>query len=73
MAHLINDFTHVKSKIINSDFLFINRDCMLVSEEAVPFVFHYTVFREVSAIVIQRTSLVRNERDCYRVVPWLRE
>ena len=46
---------------------------MLVSEEAVPFVFHYTVFREVSAIVIQRTSLVRNERDCYRVVPWLGE
>ena len=64
---------YVKSKIINSDFLFINRDCMLVSEEAVPFLFHYTVFIEVSAIVIQRTCLVRNERDCHRVVPVLGE
>ena len=62
-----------ESKIINSDFLFINRDCMLVSEESVPFLFHYTVFREVSAIVIQRTCLVRNGRDCHSVVPLLGE
>ena len=46
-----SDSTYVKTKIINSDFLVINRDCLF--QKRLCLVSFITVFREVSAIVVQ--------------------